>query len=85
MSLYIITLDFHYFRNTFADLSHLKQLSLSHNYLKVIEKEVFAHLSGLEILILDYNYLEARILNFRTTNFYFIFLTDNLMLGDNQT
>ena len=46
------------FRYAFDELSHLKQLSLSHNRLKSIKKEVFAHLTSLEILILDYNFLE---------------------------
>ena len=33
-------------------------MSLSHNYLSKIEKEVFSHLTSLEILILDQNLLE---------------------------
>ena len=51
-------LKFECFSETFEDLSHLKQLSLSHNRLKMIEKEVLSQLVKLEILILDYNYLE---------------------------
>ena len=46
------------FRDTFEDLSHLKQLCLSHNYLKKIETEAFSPLTSLEILIMDNNQLE---------------------------
>ena len=46
------------FRDTFEDLSHLKQLCLSDNYLKKIETEAFSPLTSLEILIMDNNLLE---------------------------
>ena len=36
----------------------LKQLCLSHNFLKKIETEAFSHLTSLEILIMDNNLLE---------------------------
>ena len=45
-------------RSTFEDLPQLKQLSLSNNYLKSLDKDVFSHLLSLEILILDHNQLE---------------------------
>ena len=46
------------FRDTFEDLSHLKQLCLSDNYLKKIETEAFSPLTSLDILIMDNNLLE---------------------------
>ena len=45
-------------RSTFEDLPQLKQLSLSNNYLKSLDKDVFSNLLSLEILILDHNQLE---------------------------
>ena len=46
------------FRNTFDNLSQLRQLSLERNKLKSLDKELFQPLRSLDILILDYNYLE---------------------------
>ena len=47
-----------HFRNTFDNLSNLRQLSISHNHLKTLEKELFQPLTNLETLHLDHNYLE---------------------------
>ena len=39
-------------------MSNLRQLSISFNHLKTLEKELFKPLTSLETLILDHNYLE---------------------------
>ena len=46
------------FRTAFDNLSNLRQLSLSHNQLGSLEKQLFEPLINLEILLLDHNYLE---------------------------
>ena len=46
------------FRNTFDNLSQLRQLSLEQNKLKSLDKELFKPLTSLDVLILDHNYLE---------------------------
>ena len=45
-------------RTAFDKLSSLRQLSLSHNHLKKLEKELFEPLTLLDSLTLDNNYLE---------------------------
>ena len=53
-----ILIKFLIFRTAFDNLSNLRQLSLSHNQLGSLEKQLLEPLVNLEILLLDHNYLE---------------------------